>query len=82
MGSAVLTIPDKVKAELKRFAWVNWSETIREELIKSEEIEDELSEVRRIVAKSKLTQEQADKLSDEFNWSLAKRYHKLVSRGK
>ena len=79
MPCAVLTIPDEVKLELKRFSWVNWSNVVRDKLIKSEEIEDELNELRRIVAKSKLTQEQADKLSDETNWSLAKRYHKLIS---
>ena len=34
MPSATLTIPNKVKEELKEFAWVNWSEVGREEAFK------------------------------------------------
>jgi len=36
MPSVTLTIPDKVKAELKEFAWVNWSELARQEILKNE----------------------------------------------
>ena len=78
MPSAVLTINDEVKAELKQFSWVNWSELAREELIEQGKRVVAWREVERIVSKSKLTQEQADKFSDKVNISLAKRYEKLL----
>ncbi len=82
MASTVLTIPDEVKAELKSFSWVNWSELAREELIKQEERLKAWRKIEKIVSKSKLTQEQADKISDEINMSLAKRYGALLKRKK
>jgi len=36
MPSVTLTIPDKVKADLREFAWVNWSELARQEIFKHE----------------------------------------------
>ncbi|OIO61979.1 hypothetical protein AUJ83_03780 [Candidatus Woesearchaeota archaeon CG1_02_33_12] len=36
MPSITLTIPNKVKVELKEFAWVNWSEFARQEIFKHE----------------------------------------------
>ena len=36
MPSVTLTIPNKVKAELKEFVWVNWSELARQEIFKHE----------------------------------------------
>jgi len=80
MASAVMTIPDEVISELKRFSWVNWSEAAREGLAAQAERLNRWREVEKIVAKSHLTQEQADKMSDELNWSLAKRYKELLKR--
>ena len=80
MTSAVLTLPDEVKSELKRFSWINWSELAREELLKEEIRQKAWEEVEKIVSKSKLTQEQADKLSDEANWRLAKKYKELLRK--
>jgi len=36
MPSVTLTIPNKVKTELKEFVWVNWSELARQEIFKHE----------------------------------------------
>ena len=36
MPSITLTIPNKVKVELKEFTWVNWSEFARQEIFKHE----------------------------------------------
>jgi hypothetical protein len=80
MASTVLTIPDEVRSELKRFSWVNWSELAREELLKQEKSIRDWKEFERIVSKSKLTQEQADKLADEASWALAKRYEKFKGK--
>ncbi|MBS3077028.1 hypothetical protein J4233_02030 [Candidatus Pacearchaeota archaeon] len=67
-------IPDELK-ELALMKRINW------QLVVSKKINEELERlacVERIVSKSKLTQEQADKLSDEVNLSLAKRYQGLL----
>jgi len=40
-------------------------------------MEDELARFRKIVAKSKMTQKDADELADKVSFALAKRYEKL-----
>jgi len=78
MGTMTLTLSDKLKAELKRFSWVNWSELARNELLKEAERQKLFEEVEKILLKSKLTKEDADKLADEVSLSLAKRYKKML----
>lgn len=80
MASAVLTIPEEIKSELKRFSWVNWSEFAREELIKQEERLNAWAEVEKILSKSELTEEQAMKLAEEMKESVAKKYQELFKR--
>lgn len=82
MASAVLTIQDEVKSELKRFSWINWSELAREELIKQEARLKSWKEVEKILSNSKLTEEQAMKLAEEMKESLAKKYRELFKRKK
>ena len=36
MASVTFAIPDEVKLEMKRFAWVNWSELAKEEVLKQD----------------------------------------------
>lgn len=36
MASVTFAIPDKVKSEMKKLSWVNWSVLVREEVIKKE----------------------------------------------
>ena len=38
MPSVTFAIPDKVKSEMKKLSWVNWSELAREEIIKREKL--------------------------------------------
>ncbi|MAE42740.1 hypothetical protein CMO93_03135 [Candidatus Woesearchaeota archaeon] len=38
MPSVTFAIPDKVKSEMKKLSWVNWSELAREEVIKREKL--------------------------------------------
>jgi len=82
MATATLTIPDDTKKELDSFSWINWSEVARESFLKGLRRDKAWEEVERIVSKSKLTQEQADKISDKINTSLAKRYEALLKRKK
>jgi len=80
MASVTFALPDNVKAEMKRLSWINWSELARLEILEKLKQEQEIEEFRRIVSKSKLTEKQAQKLAEEVNRSLAKRYEKLAKR--
>ncbi len=73
MAKITIHIPDELK-ELALMRKINWQLVISKKL--NEELE-ELARIKRIASKSKLRQEQADKLSDEINLSLAERYAKL-----
>lgn len=73
MAQVTIDIPDELE-ELKNASSIKWQMLIQRKL--KEEF-GRLSEIGRIVTKSKLTQEQADALSDEVNWALSKRYQKL-----
>ena len=78
MPTVTLTVPDNVKSELNRFSWVNWSEVAREALVKEDKLREAYEQFRKIVSKSKLTEEDVQELSDEVNLSLARRYRKLL----
>ena len=80
MGTITITLPSDVKAELKRFSWVNWSELAKVELIKEEQKRKLLKEVEKVLSKSKLTEEDAKKLADEVSLSLAKKYKKILEK--
>lgn len=74
MQEIIVKIPEELD-ELRHAASINWQLVIGRRL--KEEFE-ELSRIKRIVTKSKLTQEQAEKLADEVSLSLAKRYEDSV----
>lgn len=78
MASVTFAADDTLKAGMARFPWVNWSEAAREELAKQEKTREDFERFKAIVAKSKLTEEDAKELADEVNMSLAKRYEKLL----
>lgn len=40
MPTSTLTLSDKVKSELKRFKWVNWSEVAKENLSRKKMLEE------------------------------------------
>ena len=77
MASVTLSIPCKVKSEMKKFSWVNWSELAREEALKNLELQKNFEEFKRIVSKSKLTEKNVLKLARKVNESMHKRYKKL-----
>jgi len=80
MASVTFAVPDKVKAEMKRLTWINWSELARLEILEKLRQEQEMEKFRRIVSKSQLTEKQVQQLTEEVNRSLAKRYAKLSKR--
>lgn len=77
MVSVSFTISEELKAKMKKFPWVNWSEVSREEAIKRELLHEDFEEFNRIVSKSKLTEKDAMQLAKEVNRGLHNRYKKL-----
>ena len=74
MTELKVEIPEELK-ELESISKIDWQLLIERKL--KEEFE-EISKIKKIVSKSKLTEEQANKLADEVNLSLAKKYRKLL----
>ena len=77
MTSVTFAVNDKLKPKIDKFQWINWSELAREELLKRHKTEEEFKKFNRIVAKSKLTEEDALKLGREVNASMHKKLKKL-----
>ena len=73
MASITLAIPDKIKEEMKKLSWVNWSELARKELIKQKKKMEIVEKLKRIVAKSKLTEKDIEELSEKIKSSMHKR---------
>lgn len=78
MASIMTTIPDGVKADMKRFPWVNWSEVAREELLRKLERLKAAEEFERIIGKSRLTKKDALAIGRDIKRSVWKR-HKGMS---
>jgi isopropylmalate/homocitrate/citramalate synthase len=74
MAELIIKVPDELE-ELESASEINWQLAVEKRL--KEEFE-ELAKLKKIVAKSELTEEQAKELADEVNLSLAKRYEKLL----
>ncbi len=74
MATATLTIPDEVKAELKQFSWVNWSEVVKEELIEKSERDEKFKRFDKLLKDSRLTDELVFRLADELKKKVAKRH--------
>ena len=77
MASITFAADSELKSEMENFLWVNWSELVREKLIEEERAAKDFKLFKKIIAKSKLTEEDALKLGREINKSLHKRYKKI-----
>jgi len=73
MVSVTLTLADELKEEINRLSWVNWSELIRCELIKEKEKIDKFERFKKIIEKSKLTEEGAIELARKLKRGRFKR---------
>jgi len=76
MAELKIKIPEEI-GFFKQVSDIDWS-ILASKLIKSKL--DRISEVQRIVAKSKLTEDDVEEISDEINISLAKRYNGLLAK--
>ena len=76
MVSVTLKITNNFKAMVDKLSWVNWSELAREEVFKKLEEEKALEKFGAIVAKSKLTERDAEELAEKVKLSMHKRLKK------
>ena len=74
MGTTTLTVLDEEKADLKRFSWVNWSETAREEFLEKARRDEAFKRFDVLLKDSKMTDELALKLADELKKRVSKRH--------
>jgi hypothetical protein len=70
MAELIVNIPEELKRKMESFK-IDWSAFTRDLLKKKV---DELSELKFIVSKSKLTEEDALELGGKVNKSLAKKF--------
>lgn len=71
-----IKIPEELK-ELGSISKINWQLAINKML---KEKFERVERVKRILDKSKITDEKAKELADEVNIALAKRYEKLLKK--
>lgn len=57
MASVMFSIPSEVKSEMKEFAWVNWSELAKEEVLKQDEKAKLFEELEELTKESTLSDE-------------------------
>lgn len=74
MASVTLTISENIKAELKRFSWINWSEVAREAFLKRLRRDEAFKRFDDILENSEMTDELSSKLGDELKRRVAKRH--------
>jgi hypothetical protein len=70
MVSMTLKITNDFKALIDKLTWINWSELARDEVQKKLEEERSVETFKKIIAKSRLTQEEADRLSENVKQSM------------
>ena len=76
MVSLTLKITNDFKALIDKLAWINWSELARDEVQKKLEEERSVETLKKILAHSRLTEEDAERLSENVKQSM----HKSLKR--
>lgn len=77
MAELKVEIPEELREEMKELPNVNWQLVVRRAL--KRELE-EILELKRIISKSKMSEEDVEELSDKINESLAKRFIESIKR--
>jgi sRNA-binding carbon storage regulator CsrA len=73
MVSVTLQVSDEFKKILDSLPWVNWSEIVREELYQKLAEEKKLNTLKKLIAQSEFTQEDADELANKVKRSMHKK---------
>ena len=72
MVSITLSVPDKFKQKMDRFAWLNWSALAREAFAKRMKQLEVLEKFEKDFEKSELTDEDCIKIGRELKKSMSK----------
>lgn len=75
MTQFIIEIPEEMKEEMEELPDLNWQLVVRRSL--KRELEEVL-ELKRIISKSKLTEDDVKELSDKINESLAERFRESL----
>ena len=75
MGELRVEIPEELREEMEELPNVDWQLVVRRTL--KRELE-KIRELKRIIFRSKLTEEDVEELSDKINESLAKRFRESL----
>lgn len=75
MPTITLSIPEELKQDMNQNKFINWSEVAREAI---REKMSELKLFKQIVAKSKLTEKDADNISRKISNSMHEKYKKII----
>ncbi len=75
MVSVTLSVPEELKKKMDEFPEMNWSEVARQAIW---ERATQLSVLKAITSKSKMTEKDALELGREINKAVAKRYRGMV----
>jgi len=75
MANVTLSVPEDLKKKMEQFPEINWSEVARQ-AIKEKAVQ--LSVLKAIASKSKLSEKDALELGRKINKGLAKRYRELM----
>jgi hypothetical protein len=73
MVSVTLHISDEFKMILDSLPWVNWSEIAREEIHQKLTEEQRLKKLKKLIAQSAFTEEDADDLAEQVKRSMHKK---------
>ena len=77
MPNVTIAVPEELKSKMEALRAINWSEVAREAFAKTIELNKEFEEFKKIVSKSRLSDEDAKALGKKVNKSLHERYKKL-----
>jgi hypothetical protein len=75
MTNITLSVPSELKKKMDMFPEINWSEIARQAI---KEKAYQLSILRSIISKSKLSEKGAEELGEMINKELSKKYKKLI----
>jgi hypothetical protein len=72
MASVTFAVDEELQSDISKFSWINLSELVKQELITEEKTRKSFEKFKSIVSKSKLTEKDADKLSNQIKGAMLK----------
>jgi hypothetical protein len=78
MVSITISIDEKLKKEMQRFVWINWSEVAREIFLKRLNEQKKIDSINQLLRNSTLTDEEITELTKKTRKG---RFNELNSQG-